>query len=72
MATKPPVERGLTVAHLLTLMVRKQYDGWMKTVGKMVRASTVECATQSPDGFSCTYRQVRRRWKMSWVAVREH
>ncbi|OJT08628.1 hypothetical protein TRAPUB_477 [Trametes pubescens] len=36
-ATKPPVERGLTVAHLLTLMVRKQYDGWMKTVGKMPR-----------------------------------
>ncbi|EIW53667.1 uncharacterized protein TRAVEDRAFT_23930 [Trametes versicolor FP-101664 SS1] len=41
-ATKSPVEAGLTVAHLLTLLVRRQYDGWLKTVGKMTSAAKVE------------------------------
>ncbi|KAI0633991.1 hypothetical protein C8Q77DRAFT_1072720 [Trametes polyzona] len=34
-ASKLPDEAGFTVAHLLTLIVRKQYDGWMKSFGRM-------------------------------------
>ncbi|KAH9886249.1 hypothetical protein C8Q73DRAFT_795427 [Cubamyces lactineus] len=34
-STKYPPEPGFTVAHMLTHIIRKQYDGWIKSYGRI-------------------------------------
>ncbi|KAI0330045.1 hypothetical protein GY45DRAFT_1324312 [Cubamyces sp. BRFM 1775] len=38
-STKTPPEPGFTVAHLLTHIIRKQYDGWIKSYSR-IKAKT--------------------------------
>ncbi|KAI9069761.1 hypothetical protein FKP32DRAFT_1599695 [Trametes sanguinea] len=42
MTTKLPTDPGFTVAHLLTLIVRRQYDGWLKTYGRIRALARLE------------------------------
>ncbi|KAL7284532.1 hypothetical protein ACG7TL_001824 [Trametes sanguinea] len=40
--TKLPAGPGFTVAHLLTFMVRRQYDGWLKAYGRIRALARLE------------------------------
>ncbi|CDO74340.1 hypothetical protein BN946_scf184850.g12 [Trametes cinnabarina] len=40
--TKLPLKEGLTVAHLLTLIIRRQYDGWLKAYGRVRALAQLE------------------------------